>query len=122
MTIHVDGHEITVEVARTESERNRGLMFRNSIGKEEGMLFVFPEEKMLSFWMKNTFIPLDVGYFDSQGFFIEYRSMEPDNDQKTYSSSEPAIYALEMRQGWFKEKNIKKYAKMKLPEPVTGLH
>ena len=122
LTIRVGGHEVTAEIARTQSERNRGLMFRESIGKEEGMLFVFPQERSLSFWMKNTLIPLDVGFFDSQGYFIEYKSMEPDNGSKTYHSSEPALYALEMRKGWFREKNIKKYAKLELPEPITGLH
>jgi len=96
-------------------------MYRGKLGPDEGMLFVFPDTAVRSFWMKNTFIPLDVGYFDADGYLIEYHSMEPDNDRKTYTSSEPALYALEMRRGWFKEKGLKKYAKMTLPEVITGI-
>ena len=118
VTITVDGHAVTAEIARTAEERQRGLMYRSSLGPEEGMLFVFDQDQNLSFWMKNTYIPLDIGYFDSQGFLIEVFTMKPDDGKRTYLSSEPALYALEMNEGWFEKKGIKKYAKLELPESV----
>ena len=120
-------HTLLVEVAVTQRERNRGLMFRTSLGENEGMLFVFPRPaRTLSFWMKNTLIPLDVGYFDDQGFLIEVVPMAPepgkaDDDLKTYPSSEPAVYALEMEQGWFKKKGIRKYERLILPYAINGI-
>jgi hypothetical protein len=114
--IEVGGHTLTVELARTPEEREKGLMFRRSLGPEQGMLFIFQEPATHSFWMKNTFIPLDVGYFDAEGFLIEVHSMEPENEVKTYTSSEPALYALEVNQGWFREKGLKKFAKLKMDE------
>ena len=55
---------IVVEIAKTEQQHAQGLMFRNKLNKNEGMLFVFNEERILEFWMKNTLIDLDIGYFD----------------------------------------------------------
>lgn len=121
LEIRVANFPVLAELALTSEDRERGLMYRNSLGAEEGMLFVFPEAHFQSFWMKNTLIPLDVGFFDSDGFLIEYRSMIPNNDTITYNSSEPALYALEMNKGWFEKKGLKKYAKLILPRPVRGL-
>ncbi len=115
--IYVDDHQILVELAITSEQRQKGLMFRTSLPENEGMLFVFPEEAIQNFWMKNTPIPLDVAFFDEEGYLIEYQSMEP-NSETIHQSSEPAKYALEMNQGWFKKRNIKRYAKLKLPQNV----
>jgi len=121
-----DSH-IRAEIAATPDERERGLMYRTSLGENEGMLFVFPQTSMQAFWMKNTLIPLDVGFFDDQGFLIEALTMsvdKPDVDPEkrpTYNSSEPALYALEMPAGWFKKKEIRKYARLVLPRPIRGL-
>lgn len=121
VTIKVDGHPVLAEIARNDEQRQRGLMYRSSLGAEEGMLFVFSDASNLSFWMKNTYIPLDLGYFDAQGFLIEVITMQPDDGKKTYQASEPAMYALEMNAGWFEKKGIKKYAKLELPELITGM-
>jgi uncharacterized membrane protein (UPF0127 family) len=106
-----------VELAVTPEQRQKGLMYRKSLPENEGMLFVFPEEAIQNFWMKNTYIPLDVAFFDKDGYLIEYQSMEP-NSEIIHQSSEPAKYALEMNQGWFKKQNIKRYSKLKLPQNV----
>ncbi len=115
--IYIEEHRILVELAVTPEQRQKGLMYRKSLPENEGMLFVFPEEAIQNFWMKNTYIPLDVAFFDKDGYLIEYQSMEP-NSEIIHQSSEPAKYALEMNQGWFKKQNIKRYSKLKLPQNV----
>lgn len=126
MTIRVGDHPVRAELALTPEDRARGLMFRGSLGPEEGMLFVYPTARTLSFWMKNTLIPLDVGYFDGDGFLIEVRQMKVEKDHsagrlRTYLSSEPARYALEMNAGWFAGKKIHKYARLHLPRRLTAI-
>ena len=118
--IQLSGKVIQAEIARTPQEREKGLMFRTALGENEGMLFIFPKESIRSFWMKNTLIPLDVGYFDAQGFFIEAKTMLPDDGEKTHVSSEPALYALEMNAGWFKKNNIRKYDRLVITETIRG--
>ena len=113
--IKVDGHAVTAEIAKSRDQRERGLMYRSSLGHDDGMLFVFEKAESQAFWMKNTLIPLDLAYFDAQGYLIEVYTMQPDDGKKTYHSSEPALYALEMNSGWFEKKGIKKYAKLELP-------
>lgn len=96
---------IRVEVARTEREKAKGLMFRESLGKDEGMLFIYDREEMLSFWMKNTRIPLSIAFIDQQGRIVDIQDMEPFS-LRTRVSARPAQYALEVNQGWFKKNGI----------------
>lgn len=119
--IRVGDFTISAEIAASPSERERGLMYRTSLGDSEGMLFVFPEATMQAFWMKNTLIPLDVAYFDDQGYLIEVLTMQPDGGVRTYPSSEPTLYALEMKAGWFAKRAIRKYTKLTLPQPIRGM-
>ncbi|MGB3632459.1 MAG: DUF192 domain-containing protein, partial [Rubrobacteraceae bacterium] len=85
----------------------QGLMNRTSLGEDRGMLFVFEEEATLSFWMKNTLIPLSVAYIDSEGRIVDIQKMEPlDDDPPHYASAEPAQYALEVNQGFFEERGV----------------
>ena len=101
-TDHIDvgGHSIKVEVAATTELRTRGLMYRDSLGADRGMLFVYPDEQMRGFWMKNTRIPLDIAFADSAGRIVWIDQMAPLDTDST-SSRYPAKYALEMNQGWF---------------------
>lgn len=119
--IEVDGVAVKAELAATPEARQRGLMYRTSMGENEGMLFVFPRSKIQSFWMKNTLIPLDVGFFDEQGFLVNIHTMEPDDGKRSYRSAEPAIYALEMNKGWYKKHGMRKYSQLRLPEGIKGL-
>jgi uncharacterized membrane protein (UPF0127 family) len=97
----VVGHErVTVEVAATPSARRRGLMHRESLPDERGMLFVFPQEKRLTFWMKDTHIPLSIAFARSDGTIVHIADLEPRSEQPV-SSRSPARYALEMNRGWF---------------------
>ena len=103
--IRVGNHEITVEVAADRTSLRRGLMFRDSLPEDHGMLFIFPVEQPLSFWMKNTRIPLSIAYADSQGTIVRIADMEP-FDESRVPSGAPAQFALEMNQGWFSRKGI----------------
>lgn len=98
---------VTVEIADTQPEREKGLMFRYSVPPDNGMLFVFEHEQNLSFWMKNTFIPLDIAYISSKGIINEIYRMEPLDYSVVYPSKKPAKYALEVNAGWFKKNGIK---------------
>lgn len=102
----VKGKKIRVEVVQTEEEKARGLMFRESLGKDEGMLFVYDREEVLTFWMRNTAIPLSISFIDQKGKIVDIQDMEPFS-LRTHASILPARFALEMNQGWFKKNGIK---------------
>ncbi len=104
--IRVGGIEIQVELADEPAERQQGLMFRESLAENQGMLFAYPEERTLGFWMKNTLIPLDIAYINRDGRIVDIRQMEPQSTE-THNSSAPAMYALEMNQGWFEANGIR---------------
>ena len=105
LSLTIKGKTIKVEVARTEREKEKGLMFREKLGRDEGMLFIYGEEETLSFWMKNTRIPLSIAFIDKKGKIVDIQDMEPFSLQ-TYVSSSPAKYALETNQGWFTRNGI----------------
>lgn len=109
--IRLGGKTVTVEIADTDEKRARGLMFRESLLKDHGMLFIFDSERELSFWMKNTLIPLSIGYFDKDKKLLEVQEMSPaiigEMFPRTYKSRKPAMYALEMEKGWFSKNGIK---------------
>jgi uncharacterized membrane protein (UPF0127 family) len=96
---------ITVEVAAKEEHRQIGLMNRFSMAPDHGMLFVFDRPNVRSFWMRNTYIPLSIAFIDAQGRIINIEDMAPKDERSTWSRG-PAVYALEMRKGWFAQKGI----------------
>ncbi len=99
--IELDGESLTVAVADTNDERVRGLMGVEDVSPLDGMLFVFENEALRSFWMKDTLIPLDIAFFDRDGFLISQTTMAtcPDGDCPYYSSEGTAQYALEVPLG-----------------------
>ncbi len=105
---------VEVEIADTAELTARGLMFRESLEKDKGMLFIFDKEGPLSFWMKNTFIDLDIAYFDKNKKLIDIQSMKATSKAQlqfpSYPSRGPAQYALEMNLGWFARNHISKGA------------
>ena len=96
---------VEAEVARTYEERERGLMYREGLAKGRGMLFVFPDAQIRSFWMKNTFIPLDIAYLDAELRIVDIQPMEPES-LDSHPSALPAMFALEVPLGWFAEVGI----------------
>lgn len=102
---------LAVEIAETPVQHQQGLMFRERLLPGSGMLFVFPNEEYRSFWMKNTYIDLSIGYFDKHRRLIEVLDMKGSTIMQkhfpSYPSSKPAQYALEVPMGWFKQQGIK---------------
>ncbi|MDR3276045.1 MAG: DUF192 domain-containing protein [Treponema sp.] len=106
---------ISAEIARTGEERAQGLMYRETLADGEGMLFVFDRDQILSFWMKNTLIPLSVAFIAHDGTIREIHDMQP-QDLSGVSSSRSLRYALEVPQGWFDRAGIKVGDRLLLPE------
>lgn len=99
-------HLIQAEVAQTEAERQQGLMFREQMHANEGMVFLFGQPAGICMWMKNTLIPLSVAFLDTEGTIINIEEMKP-KTLNSHCATKPAAYALEMNTGWFKQRNIK---------------
>jgi uncharacterized membrane protein (UPF0127 family) len=99
------GHvEFQTELALTPEQRARGLMYRDSA--ENGMLFLYDEARVLSFWMRNTKVPLDIAYIKADWTIEPIQFLYP-YDEKGKASQGPVIGALEMPQGWFKAQGLK---------------
>jgi uncharacterized membrane protein (UPF0127 family) len=99
-------HLIKAEVASTPAQREQGLMFREKMAANEGMLFVFNEPAQVCMWMKNTLLPLSVAFIDSAGKIINIEDMQPQT-LDSHCAKKTIQFALEMNIGWFKSKNIK---------------
>ena len=102
---------IKAEVAATYGTRMQGLMQREKMGVNDGMLFIFPDRDKQCMWMKNTLLPLSVAFIDEAGVILNVEDMKPQTED-SHCSAKPARYALEMNLGWFKARNIKPGAKM----------
>ncbi len=114
--ITINGKKVIVEAARTEREKEKGLMFREKLGPDEGMLFVYEREEVLSFWMKNTRVPLSIAFINEKGKIVDIQDMEPFN-LKSHASRRPAKYALEMNRGWFQRNGVHVGDSVTIPEP-----
>ena len=113
-TLTVGTHKVTAEIARSPEQRALGLMNRFSLKPDHGMLFIFERPEPLGFWMKNTFIPLSIAFIGTDGRIVNIEDMKPQTEE-THWSKGPALYALEMKKGWFAERGIGPGAK------VTGM-
>ena len=103
--IEINQQRVQVEVADEAHERSRGLMYRQALPTGEGMLFVYPDTKMRSFWMKNTLIPLSIAFIDAEGRILNIEKMTP-KSLVSVPSVAPAQYALEVPLGWFSSHSI----------------
>ena len=104
--LQVGDVEITAEVADDSAERSVGLMFRKEMADDHGMLFVYDIPRELGFWMKNTYLPLSIAFIDASGTIISIQDMQPLDDTTIHRSPKPALWALEMNQGWFAENGV----------------
>lgn len=100
-----DTDTVLAEVAATPEAREQGLMFRTEVPDGTGMIFVFEDMAPRSFWMRNTFVPLDIAFMDMDHRIVDIQQMEPETDELTESAA-PAMFALEVRAGWFEEMGI----------------
>ena len=109
--------EVRAEVADERAERQTGLMGRTELAPDAGMLFVFGRERDLSFWMRNTLIPLSIAYISADGRIVDIQDMEPlDDEPPSYASAEPAKYALEVNQGFFAERGVEVGGTVEIPQ------
>lgn len=99
-------HLIKAEVAASQMQREQGLMFREKMAPNSGMVFVFDAQSTQCMWMKNTLLPLSVAFIDAEGRIVNIEDMQP-RTLDSHCSKKPVLYALEMNLGWFKQKNIK---------------
>jgi uncharacterized membrane protein (UPF0127 family) len=100
-------HVVDVEIAATHDARTRGLMWRRELADGKGMLFIFRQEQPLSFWMKNTLIPLDLLYLDKD---LKIAGVVENAEPKTFTSrgiGTPTMFVLEVPGGWFAKKGLK---------------
>jgi uncharacterized membrane protein (UPF0127 family) len=105
LELEVKGVRLSVEVASDDLSRRRGLMDRESLPENAGMLFLYPTPAKLGFWMKNTLIPLSIAFIDDTGTIIQIEHMRPKDESLTRSMT-LVKYALEVNQGWFARHGI----------------
>ena len=118
--------EFFLEVANSAEERAVGLMGRESMGRDRGMLFVFSAEQVLGFWMKNTLIPLDIIFIDSDLSVVDVQTMRPEHEiapdpLPTYYSAAPALYAIEINEGVAAECGIEPGVTVELRNLTQGV-
>ena len=106
---------VKVEIAATGSQRQQGLMFRQQLAEDAGMLFLFPADSGGGFWMRNTYVPLDIAYIAADGTVMEVRAAKP-LDETPLTPAGRYRYVLEVNQGWFERHGLGPGAKITLPE------
>lgn len=99
-------HLITAELADNDPSRMRGLMFRERLAPNQGMVFVFDGKGPQCMWMRNTLIPLSVAFIDDDGSIVNIEDMQPKTED-SHCARRPVRYALEMELGWFAKRGIK---------------
>ena len=104
--LKIRGHEIRAELAHTESSRRQGLMHRERLAPDGGMIFIYPVPEVTAMWMKNTRIPLSVAFIDAGGRILNIEDMEPFTED-AHASRGPAAYSLEVNKGWFARRGIR---------------
>lgn len=115
--VKLKGQKFTVEIADTQEKQSLGLMFRDEMADDHGMIFIYPYESMQSFWMKNTRIPLDIFYFDRDLKLVNVaENAKPCRTPRcpSYPSTAPAQYILELNAGKAKELGVGKGDKLEL--------
>jgi uncharacterized membrane protein (UPF0127 family) len=121
-----DGFSVTAELAVTEAERARGLMFRETMEESQGMLFIFEEEERHRFWMKNMRFAIDILWLDRQRKIIHCEPQAPPCQQDpcpTYGPDAPAAFVLELQSGFTEKHSLKLYDRVEfiLPKDVSAL-
>jgi len=110
---------IDAQVAQTHAQRQTGLMHRREMPPQEGMLFVFDAPGVQCFWMQNTLLPLTAAFVADDGRIVNLADMKPMTTD-SHCSEEPVRYVLEMNQGWFAKKNIRKGDRLSGPVFAAG--
>ncbi len=112
-------HIVVAEVAGTPRTREIGLMMREQLGPNEGMLFVFDQPQPHCFWMRNTLVPLSIAFLDDDGRIVNVEDMAP-RTEDSHCSARPVRFALEMAQGWFARRALGPGAQLANPKLFPG--
>ncbi len=112
-------HIVLAEVAATPRSREIGLMMRERLGANEGMLFVFEQPRAYCFWMRNTLLPLSIAFIDEGGRIVNIADMAP-RTEASHCAGAPVRFALEMEQGWFARRALAAGARLVNPEVFPG--
>jgi len=120
IALHLGKATIRAEIASTPAQRERGLMFRTTLGDNDGMVFLMPGIGPATFWMKNTLIPLSIAFLDHDGTVLEVHDMKAQDETITHSASDKIAYALEMNLHWFSLNGIKPGDKLDPPPSAWG--
>ena len=120
-TIKVGERPVRMQLAVLMPEMQRGLMGRRELGADDGMLFVYAKPDTLSFWMRNTLLPLDIGYFSRSGELLEIYALYPHDEVSVRSISSKVQFALEMNQGWFKRTGVRPGARLDMQALAAAL-
>ncbi|GHC00716.1 hypothetical protein GCM10007047_16470 [Cerasicoccus arenae] len=102
----IGDQQIRVQLAIKQEEQQRGLMFRQTLAENDGMLFIFSRPESRSFWMRNVDLPLDVGYINPEGVLREVYPMYPHDENSVPSRGSDIQYVLEMNQDWYQEHKV----------------
>lgn len=112
--ISIGGQELQMQLALNSAEQQKGLMFRDQLAEDHGMLFLFEQPNQRGFWMRNTRIPLDIGYFDASGQLLEVYKLFPYDENPVPSKSHEILIAVETNRGWYAAHGIKPGARIDL--------
>jgi uncharacterized membrane protein (UPF0127 family) len=105
VTLSINGRPLEVQIARTKKQRVKGLMFREELGWNEGMLFIFHGDQDLSFWMKDTPIPLSIAFLDNRGVVVDIYDMRP-YSLDPVRSTRKCRYAIEVNRSFFSDAGL----------------
>ena len=120
-TLRLGDRAVQAQVALLPAETQQGLMYRQTMGAEEGMIFLFERPQQMSFWMRNTPTPLDIGFFTPDGVLGEVHAMYPFDETPVRSAGADYTLALEVNQGWFAKQGLKPGAKVNLLQMAEAL-
>jgi len=119
--VRVGEATVSVVLALTGPEQQKGLMYRGSLPINRGMLFIYKRPARMGFWMKNTSIPLSIGFFNAQGVLREIHPLHPNDLTTVESDSNQIQYALEVNRGWFQDNKIHIGDKIKIKDVRKAL-
>jgi len=120
-TLTLGTNSLTAQIAADDTSRELGLMSRTNLGTDEAMVFVFPQPRPVSFWMKDTPVPLSIAYVGRSGLIYELHDMKPFDETPIPSASSAIIYAIEVPQGWFLKHGVFAGSTvLGLPSPATA--